>query len=178
MRDTTRIVRGLLRGETVTYAGAAYSVDGVSLRGASAPDVPLLWGANGPRMVAAAAELTAEGVASGAMVNYLRTTGDVARIAAAVGGEVHAVVLVEVDDDEGAAVERMRSAVEGSPVLRRDLGVAEGEAVTFEAVAARMVAGPPARCRERLAEYLAAGATSVAVFADDVPALLDRLLEA
>ena len=174
MRDTTAIVRALLRGETVTYGGTAYSVTGATLRGAAAADVPLLWGANGPRMVAAAAELTAAGVANAVLVNYFHTTDEVARAVAA-AGSVTAVVFAEVDHDEAAVVERLRAMVESSPVLRREIGVPDGAPVTAAHVAARVAAGPPERVRERIDAFRATGA-SVAVFADDVPALLDRLL--
>ena len=53
--ETTRIVVPLLRGETVEFAGRHFAAHGARLAGPLSAPGPVLWGANGPRMVATAA---------------------------------------------------------------------------------------------------------------------------
>ncbi len=177
MREATCIVHGLLHGQTVSFSGEVFSVEGVSLEGA-APGTPLLWGANGPRMVAAAAELAAAHVVDGVMVNYLHTVEQVAAVvdtvrrAASEAGRAPATlrfpVAVIVDlDDEALAVERMRAALDNVPMLRQEAHLPDDQPVTAADVAPRIVAGSPAQCRARLAEFLDAGAGPLAVYARD-----------
>jgi 5,10-methylenetetrahydromethanopterin reductase len=50
LKDTFAIVRGLLAGETVTYKGKAFAVDGAKLSyKPSRPDLPILMAARGPK---------------------------------------------------------------------------------------------------------------------------------
>jgi 5,10-methylenetetrahydromethanopterin reductase len=190
MRDTTVIVRRLLRGETVSHAGIVYSVDGVSMPGRSAgDDIPLVWGANGPRMVAAAADLVAEGLLDGVMVNYLTVptrVGEIidevtqAAVSAGRGPEtLHfpTAVIAALNDDKTAALQQMRTVVEGSAVLRAEARFPPDGPVSLDELDARMAAGSPAQCRERLEQFLAAGARPVAVYSRDPAMLVERLFE-
>lgn len=69
MRDAIRLVRGLLRGETVTVEGPVVSArDAVLDFEPPRPDVPIYVGARGPRMLELAGEL-----ADGAIVGNLAT---------------------------------------------------------------------------------------------------------
>jgi alkanesulfonate monooxygenase SsuD/methylene tetrahydromethanopterin reductase-like flavin-dependent oxidoreductase (luciferase family) len=190
MRDTTVILRRLLRGETVSHTGRVYSVDSVSMPGRSAEDdIPLVWGANGPRMVAAAADLVAEGLLDGVMVNYLTSPtqvrdviDEVAQAAVSAGRareSLHfpTVVIASMSDDKTAALQQMRSAVEGSAVLRAEARFAPDGPVSIDELDARMAAGSPAQCRERLEQFLAAGARPVAVYSRDPVTLVERLFQ-
>jgi 5,10-methylenetetrahydromethanopterin reductase len=62
LRDTFHIVRGLLRGEEVSYSGTVFSADKVELGYAPPrPDLPLLMAARGDKALALAGEI-ADGV--------------------------------------------------------------------------------------------------------------------
>jgi alkanesulfonate monooxygenase SsuD/methylene tetrahydromethanopterin reductase-like flavin-dependent oxidoreductase (luciferase family) len=188
MREATAIARGLLRGETVTYTGELFCVEHASLGGA-APATPLLWGANGPQMVAAAAELASADVLDGVMVSYLHTAEQVAaivdavRTAATEAGRAPATlqfpvaVIVDLDEDEGRAVERMRSAIDNVSTLRAEAHLPTDRAVTAADIAARIVAGSPARCRDRLQDYLDAGAGPLALYAREPVHTLEHLFD-
>lgn len=188
MRDTTIIVRGLLRGETVTHEGPVYAVHELAMPGrAGAADVPLLWGANGPRMVAEAAELTAAGLIDGVMINYLTPVERVREIIALVtSAAIEAgrgpgtlkfpiALIVLPDDDRHRAVEQMRSLIEGTAVLRAEMHLSPDAAVTYELVEQRVAAGTAAQCQARIQEYLDAGAWPVALYNREPQTLMDRL---
>jgi 5,10-methylenetetrahydromethanopterin reductase len=191
MRDTTVIVRRLLRGETVSHAGQVYSVDGVKMPGrGDGDDIPLLWGANGPRMVAAAADLVGQGLLDGVMVNYLTTPSRVRDIIDEVTRAAHSAgrgpetlrfptaVIASISDDKTAALHQMRTAVEGSPVLRAEARFPPDGPVSLDDLDARMVAGTPVQCRDGVERFLAAGAQPVALYSREPAELLQRLFDA
>lgn len=187
MTDTSVIVRGLLRGETVTHAGTVYSVDHLTLPQRPTWDVPMLWGANGPRMVAAAAELTAAGLIDGVMVNYLtpvdRVREIISRVTAAAtdAGRDPATLrfpialIVLPDEDQKTSIEAMRQTIENTPVLRDEMHLPPDTPITTDLVAQRVAAGTPAQCADRIREYLDAGAWPVALYNRDPTSLLEGL---
>lgn len=190
MTDATLIVRQLLHGETVTHAGRVFTAADVRLPARDHADsVPLLWGANGPRMVAAAADLAARGVLDGVMVNYLTNIDRVAEIIEVVktratgAGRDPATLrfpiaaIIDLDDDKDAAVERMRSFIEASPLLRHEARLPAEGPVQFDEVESRLVAGTPEQCRARIEGFLAVGAGPVALYSRNPEAVLDRLFE-
>src|SRR2546428_587410 len=104
LREGVEIVRRLLDGQRVTYAGEVFAVHDVALEAPPPAPVPILLGVKGPRALALAAEI-ADGVhcsvlASPAHVRRVRATtasrarGDFAGIA---------YVLVAVSDDRAQA---------------------------------------------------------------------------
>ena len=75
LRDTFRIVRGLLRGEEITCAGAVFSANGIKLGyPAPRPDLPILMAARGDKALALAGE-----IADGLMVSNMCPPGYTAR---------------------------------------------------------------------------------------------------
>ena len=71
LKDTFAIVRGLLAGETVTYKGAAFSVEDVKLSYKPArPDLPLLMAARGPKALTLCAD-----AADGLMISNMCPPG-------------------------------------------------------------------------------------------------------
>ena len=54
LRDTFQIVRGLLRGEEVSYSGTVFSADKVKLGYAPRSDLPILMAARGDKALALA----------------------------------------------------------------------------------------------------------------------------
>jgi alkanesulfonate monooxygenase SsuD/methylene tetrahydromethanopterin reductase-like flavin-dependent oxidoreductase (luciferase family) len=119
MRDYLTVVRGLLGGETVTYAGPALRVQNASLGAPGLPGVPVYLGALGPQMLRLAGEL-----ADGALLNW--ATPDriaqsrrlVAEGAVRAGRDPAEVPLtmyirVCVDDDEAAARQALGRQVLG-----------------------------------------------------------------
>jgi alkanesulfonate monooxygenase SsuD/methylene tetrahydromethanopterin reductase-like flavin-dependent oxidoreductase (luciferase family) len=124
MRDYLTVVRGLLAGETVTYAGPALHVRDASLGAPGLPRVPVYLGALGAQMVRLAGEL-----ADGALLNW--ATPDriaqsrrlVAEGAARAGrdpGEVKLTTYVRVcvDDDVDAARRALGRQVLGYAMAR------------------------------------------------------------
>lgn len=73
-KEAIEIVRGLWRGETVTYSGKVYNTKKAKLMIESRSDIPILVGARGPRMFELAGELgdgsTAHGVTP-AYIDYM-----------------------------------------------------------------------------------------------------------
>ena len=119
MRDYLTVVRGLLAGETVTYAGPALQVQNASLGVSGLPRVPVHLGALGPQMVRLAGEL-----ADGALLNWAtpdriaRSRRLVAEGAARAGrdpGEVALTMYIRVcvDDDVDAARQALGRQVLG-----------------------------------------------------------------
>lgn len=183
MADATAIVRRLLAGETVSHDGPVFSVGGVAL-GRDPVGLPLLWGVMGPRMTAAAGQH-----ADGVMVNYAATADRVHNVIRRTRGAAEAAgrdpdrlrfpagVLVDVDDDGDAAVERFRSTLEAVEVLRAEAELPPGPVSTVDAIA-RAAVGTPDQVRGRLAEYVAAGADELVLVAmnPDPVAVIDRIL--
>jgi alkanesulfonate monooxygenase SsuD/methylene tetrahydromethanopterin reductase-like flavin-dependent oxidoreductase (luciferase family) len=184
MVDSTLIVRRLLAGETVTHSGPVFSVSNIALN-RDPVEVPLLWGVMGPRMTAAAGRH-----ADGVVVNYAATRDRVrdvitgTRRAAEEAGrdpdrlQFPVAVLVDVDDDADAAVERFRHSLETVQVLRAEAHLPAG-AVTAADAAARAAVGSPERVRARLTEYLEAGADELIIVAMNPSpvAAIGRILE-
>lgn len=118
MRDFLVTLRGLLDGESVSYAGKAVTLRGVRLpRRTDAPRVPIALGALGPGMVRLAGELS-----DGAALNWCTpeqitwSRERVAEGAARAGRDPGEVQLIEyiricVDDDEDAARRALARAV-------------------------------------------------------------------
>lgn len=124
MRDHLAVLRALLAGERVTYQGPSIQLNGLRLRGAGAPRVPLLLGALGPRMLELAGEL-----ADGAALNWCTpdqiewSRTQVARGAGRAGRHPAEVRIVEyiriaVDDDEDRARRALAKAVLGYALAR------------------------------------------------------------
>ena len=110
MRETVAIARGLLRGESVTYQGHEFSIQGARLgRAVQDVSVPIYIAALGPRMVALSGE-----VADGVLLNwtaasYLAKVAQQVHDAARAAGrdssavDIAGYVRVAVGPDEAAA---------------------------------------------------------------------------
>jgi 5,10-methylenetetrahydromethanopterin reductase len=181
LREGTDIVRRLLAGERVTYAGECFAVEDVALETPPPAPVPIVFGVKGPRALGLAAE-----VADGVVCSILTSPAHVRRVrastAAAPAGRrfvVHAYVPMAVGDDGRAARARVR------PLLARYLGVLHGQSILSDAglspadtqplrdallarrpggdlvtegmIDALAVAGTPAECRRALARLAEAG---------------------
>src|SRR5262245_256919 len=179
LRESVEIVRRLLDGERVTYAGELFAVNDVRLEAPPPSRVPILLGVKGPRALALAAE-----VADGVHCSVLASPAHVRRVRASTSGagrdfKVIAYVLVAVSDDEAEArawmrppVARYLGALHGQSILDdaglgaartqpfRDALVAgrdAAELVTDDVMDAVAVAGTPERCRASLARWAEAG---------------------
>src|SRR5688572_26632049 len=83
LREGVEILRRLLAGERVTYAGECFSVNDVALETPPAAPVPVVLGVKGPRALALAAE-----VADGVLGSILTSAAHVRRVRASTGGTV------------------------------------------------------------------------------------------
>src|SRR5205085_4854971 len=118
LREGVEIVRRLLDGQRVSYAGEVFAVHDVALDAPPPVPVPILLGVKGPRALALAAE-----VADGVHCSVLASPAHVRRVRAATSSRaradfsVIAYVLVAVSDDRAQARAWVR------PLIARYLGV-------------------------------------------------------
>ena len=182
-KDTFAIVRGLLSGETLTYKGAAFSVEGARLSWQPLrPALPILMAARGRKALALAGE-----VADGLMISNMCPPG-FAAWAASIARPRRMVQYVPcaVAEDRAAALTTIRPALAGMlktfwtlgqavPAARASLvdhsGIAAADfaaAVTVPPaslderfVDAFSIAGTADECRGRLAAYAKAGVTDL-----------------
>lgn len=136
LAESARILRGLLAGDTATFAGEHYAVRGESLT--PPPAVPILIGGNSSAVHAAAAEhadivglvgLSPRRGGAGIETSHFSTSGlerQLARLRALAGPrfsdlELHALVQWhEVTDDRRAAAERAAPELEVSAEVALD----------------------------------------------------------
>jgi 5,10-methylenetetrahydromethanopterin reductase len=179
LREGTTIIRRLLDGERVTYAGEVFSIHDTALDTPPPAPVPILFGVKGPRALALAAE-----VADGVHCSILTSPAHVRRVRTSTsqaGGEfkVIAYVPLAVSDDRDAArswmrpmVARYLGALHGQSILEdAGLGAARtlpfryaltarrdaAELVTDEILDAVAIAGTAEECRPALARWAQAG---------------------
>ena len=109
LRDTFHIVRGMLRGESVTYRGTVFAVEDARLSyRPRRPDLPLLMAARGPRALALCGR-----VADGLMVSNMCPPGFVAHAAAALPADMRVVQYAPCI----ASADRHRAIATVKPVL-------------------------------------------------------------
>jgi 5,10-methylenetetrahydromethanopterin reductase len=178
VRESVAIVRRLLAGERVTFAGECFTVNDVVLDSPPPSPLPILLGVKGPRALALAAE-----VADGVHCSILATPAHVSRVRSAAPARpdfrVIAYLPIAVSDD------RQRARAWVRPVLARYLGVLHGQSILDDGgvgaaqtlpfrdalragrvatelvgddlVDAFAVAGTPADCRAALVRWAEAG---------------------
>ena len=178
LREAVAIVRALLGGDRVSFAGECFSVTDVALEAHPSSAIPILLGVKGPRALALAAE-----IADGVHASILTSPAHVRRIRAAARARpdfcVVAYLPVAVSDDRREARAWVR------PLLARYLGVLHGQSILADAgvgaertlpfrdalqssrgaadlvgddlVNAFAVAGTPVECRAALARWAEAG---------------------
>jgi alkanesulfonate monooxygenase SsuD/methylene tetrahydromethanopterin reductase-like flavin-dependent oxidoreductase (luciferase family) len=183
LREGVGIVRRLLAGERVTFAGEVFSVHDATLDTPPPAPVPILLGVKGPRALGLAAE-----VADGVHCSVLTSPAHVRRVRAATSGasrdfKVIAYMLMAVSDDPAEArawtrppVARYLGALHGQSILDdAGLGAARTqpfrdalmagrdatELVTDDMMDAVAVAGTPEQCRAGLARWADAGLDGV-----------------
>src|SRR5262245_23741895 len=128
LREGVEIVRRLLDGQRVTYAGEVFSVTDVVLEAPPASRVPILLGVKGPRALALAAE-----VADGVHCSILASPAPVRRVRATTAARarreftVIAYVPVAIADDGARARAWLR------PPLARYLGALHGQSILVDA---------------------------------------------
>src|SRR5437773_7319385 len=128
LREGVEIVRRLLDGERVTYAGEVFSVHDVVLEAPPTAPVPLLLGVKGPRALALAAE-----VADGVHCSILASPAHVRRVRATTASRargdfaVIAYLPVAVSDDRAQARASVR------PLIAHYLGVLHGQSILADA---------------------------------------------
>ena len=199
LRESVEIVRRLLDGERVTYAGEVFAANEVALEAPPSVRVPIMLGVKGPRALALAAE-----VADGVHCSILASPAHVRRARASTSAalrdfKVIAYVPVAVSEDGALAREWTRPLVahylgllHGQSILE-DAGIdaartqpfrdaflagcaAPADLVTDDMLDALAIAGTPAECRKGLAAWAEAGLDAViAVVPDgaDLAAQLD-----
>jgi 5,10-methylenetetrahydromethanopterin reductase len=182
LREGVEIVRRLLGGERVTYAGEVFSVQDVALETPPPAPVPIFLGVKGPRALALAAE-----VADGVHCSILTSPPHVRRVRATTAArqnlKVVAYVPVALADDSAEARAWLR------PLLARYLGALHGQSiladagldaastqpfrdaleagrpaadlVTDDLVNTLAIAGRPAECRKALARWADAGLDAI-----------------
>ena len=175
-RDTLRFLRPALAGEKVSMTGGTFSVQGFRLATPPDPAPALALAALRPQMVALAAEL-----ADGAITNWLAPS-DVPKVRAVAGPgcELIARIFVCPTPDAAAARQIGRRLIaayltvpayaafhdwlgRGERLHAMQQAWAAGDrkgalaAIDDKLVDELVVHGPPAQCRERVAEYQAAG---------------------
>jgi len=201
LRESVEIVRRLLNGERVTYAGELFAVNDVKLEAPPPSRVPIMLGVKGPRALALAAEI-ADGVhcsilASPAHVRRVRTT-----TASRSRDEfvVISYVPLAVSDDGNEArgwvrplVAHYLGVLHGQSLLQdagmdaartqpfRDAltaGRSAADLVTDDLVDAFAIAGTPRECRAALARWAEAGldcAVAVVPARADLARQLERI---
>lgn len=196
LRDGVEIVRRLLAGQRVTYAGEVFSVHDVVLETPPREPVPILLGVKGPRALALAGEI-ADGVhgsilASPAHVRRVRATAS-----ARADFKVIAYVPVAIADDGAHArawlrplLARYLGALHGQSILAdagldaartqpfRDAlaaGRPAAELVTDDVIDTLAIAGTPAGCRASLARWAEAGLDAVIAVVPGGADLVDQL---
>jgi 5,10-methylenetetrahydromethanopterin reductase len=127
IREAIHVIRGLLRGETVTYRGQLVRVEGARLNFTPLrPDVPIYLASNAPRGLQTAGRLAdgaiMQGCVSAAALDYFR--GHVARGAKAAGRDPAAVALtarvnVCIHDDQALARNLMRRSIAVSLIAQQ-----------------------------------------------------------
>jgi 5,10-methylenetetrahydromethanopterin reductase len=199
VRESVEIVRRLLDGERLTYAGEVFAVNDVALEAPPSGRLPIMLGVKGPRALALAAE-----VADGVHCSILASPAHVRRVRASTSAargdfKVIAYVPVAVSDDGARARQWTRPLVahylgllHGQSILE-DAGIdaartqqfrdaflagraAPPDLVTDDVLDALAIAGTPAECRKALAAWTEAGLDAViAVVPDgaDLAAQLD-----
>ncbi|HTO10276.1 MAG TPA: LLM class flavin-dependent oxidoreductase [Candidatus Binatia bacterium] len=196
LREGVEIVRRLLDGQRVTYAGEVFSVHDVALETPPAARVPILLGVKGPRALALAAE-----VGDGVHCSILASPAHVRRVRATTAARkdftVIAYVPVAVADDGAQArawlrplLARYLGALHGQSILAdagldaartqpfRDAltaGRPAAELVTDEMLDTLAIAGTPADCRASLARWADAGLDAVIAVVPGRADLADQL---
>jgi 5,10-methylenetetrahydromethanopterin reductase len=156
LREGVEIVRRLLAGERLTYAGECFSVDDVALETPPAAPVPVVLGVKGPRALALAAE-----VADGVLGSILTSAAHVRRVRASTGGRVALLAYVPV----AIAADRAEARAWVRPLLARYLAALHGQSILADAGVA------PERT-QRIRDALAGGRPAADLVGDD---LVDRL---
>jgi alkanesulfonate monooxygenase SsuD/methylene tetrahydromethanopterin reductase-like flavin-dependent oxidoreductase (luciferase family) len=201
LREGVEIVRRLLAGERVTYAGEVFAVHDVALETPPAARVPILLGVKGPRALALAAE-----VGDGVHCSVLACPAHVRRVRATTASRSRADFVVisyvplAVSDDGQEARARVR------PLVAHYLGILHGQSilqdagmdaartqpfrdaltagrnaadlVTDDLVDAFAIAGTPSDCRAALARWAEAGldcAVAVVPARADLARQLERI---
>lgn len=155
LREGVEIVRRLLAGERLTYAGECFSVDGVALETPPPAPVPIVLGVKGPAALALAAD-----VADGVLGSILTSPAHVRRVRATTaarrpGLAVLAYVPIAVSDDRAEARAWMR------PLLARYLAALHGQSILTDG-------GVTPEQTQRIRDALAAGRPADALVGDDV----------
>lgn len=126
VREAVAIVRRLLAGERVTFAGEVFTVNDVVLESPPASPVPILLGVKGPRALALAAA-----VSDGVHAAILASPAHIRRIRAAAPGRsdfrVVAYLPIAISDDRAEARSWVR------PLLAHYLGVLHGQSILADA---------------------------------------------
>jgi 5,10-methylenetetrahydromethanopterin reductase len=156
LREGVEIVRRLLAGERLTYAGACFSVNNVALETPPAGPVPIVLGVKGPRALALAAE-----VADGVLGSILTSAAHVRRVRAATrrGMTVLAYIPVAINGNRTEARRWVR------PVLARYLAALHGQSIVADA-------GVTPEVTQRIRDALANGRPAEDLVEDD---MVDRL---
>ena len=201
LREAVEIIRRLLDGQRVTYAGDVFAVHDVALEAPPPAPVPLLLGVKGPRALALAAE-----VADGVHCSVLASPAHVRRVRATTASRprgdfaVIAYIPMAVSDDRAEArgwirplIAHYLGVLHGQSILAdaglaaertqpfRDAliaGRAAADLVTDDLVDALAIAGTPGDCRAALARWAEAGldaAVAVVPGQADLAAQLERL---
>jgi 5,10-methylenetetrahydromethanopterin reductase len=201
LREGVEIVRRLLDGQRVTYAGEVFAVHDAALEAPPPAPVPILLGVKGPRALALAAE-----VADGVHCSVLASPAHVRRVRATTSSRsrddfaVITYVPVAVSDDRAQARAWVRPLIAHylgllhSQTILQDAGLdaartqpfrdalAAGrtavDLVTDDMVDAFAVAGTPSECRATLARWAEAGldcAVAVVPARADLARQLERI---
>jgi 5,10-methylenetetrahydromethanopterin reductase len=190
IRETVELIRGLLRGEQLTYSGEIFRLtDAVLHFSPPRSHPPIHLGVTGPKNLQLAGAI-ADGVILSTMSGpeYVRFAREQLRLGAERAGrtlegfEVSAILPISISEDEKEAREAVKpllavllgiGAFEAtSPILRcvefpetllRQFterfrqGEIPVELVTDQVIDSFAIAGSPAHCRKRMAEFVAAG---------------------
>jgi 5,10-methylenetetrahydromethanopterin reductase len=126
VREAVAIVRRLLAGERVTFAGETFTVNDVVLESPAPSRVPILLGVKGPRALALAAEIS-----DGVHAAILSSPAHIRRIRTAARGRtdfrVIAYLPIAISHDRADARSWVR------PLLARYLGVLHGQSILADA---------------------------------------------
>jgi 5,10-methylenetetrahydromethanopterin reductase len=191
LRDTFHIVRGLLRGESITYTGRVFSVEGVKLSYTPPrPGLPLLMAGRGPRTLRLCGE-----IADGLMVSNMCPPGFARHALSIVQPAPRRVVQYascSIAADRTMALAAIKPVIAGmlktfwalgqrvpaaqaslvdhsgipggdfaATVARLEAGQSPLSAIDQRFVDAFAVAGTPGDCSARIAAYGAAGVTDL-----------------
>jgi 5,10-methylenetetrahydromethanopterin reductase len=156
LRESVDIVRRLLGGERVTYAGEVFAVNDVALETPPPAPVPILLGVKGPRALALAAE-----VGDGVHCSVLASPAHIRRVRATTASRARTEFVVITYVPMALSDDRAEARAWVKPLIAHYLGILHGQKILEDA-------GMDAARTQPFRDALTAGRNAAELVADDL----------